>query len=517
MIDPSAAPNTPRPLPRWPGWLMLLPAVLLLLGQLVVPSTRVLIGGFLDGSFRGDREFVGLANYERLASMDSLHFGTPLLLGGLLFVIALIVGAGLGALGGRATGWAATLIRILLGVVLVCYSPVAMLLLSLMENGRPETTPAAHLTVLAIHLPMVVAGSVVIALAAFADGVTSGLRNTLVAAGFGLAAALAWGLQVMEPTLILPQIFDGLPATVTWRGFQTADFATVSAMNTLVLLVLGGLGLGATLLVLLTRTRVELEPAGGEQRSVSVPTILAVVLTGIGLWLVLIMHRDWLISLIAVDPSSVSALGAARVARVIINTWLPTAIATVGQVLVAGLAGAGIGLFQPLGARSRWLLIIFAPWMFTGIVPLMLTYWHDLRLLDLTDLWTSLIPRIWVVGPAVLAFTLLFEAIRHRRQAGGSAGLVRPVIGLVGVITVVLLVVQSQTGAWDFVVGIRPDMHGAHQTMMEMLRTGRPDSYPVASWLAFPIPLLVLLGAAAAVSLVLIGRVRISSGDRDRG
>ncbi|NED57537.1 sugar ABC transporter permease, partial [Micromonospora aurantiaca] len=65
------------------------------------------------------------------------------------------------------------------------------------------------------------------------------------------------------------------------------------------------------------------------------------------------------------------------------------AVVSVGAAFLGAL---GIGGLRPLGRRSEWLLLPFAPWLFVGIGPLSIAGFENVGTLDLINSFGALIP-----------------------------------------------------------------------------------------------------------------------------
>ena len=118
---------------------------------------------------------------------------------------------------------------------------------------------------------------------------------------------------------------------------------------------------------------------------------------------VVVVHRAWLQSFWHQGPGLLSE-------QIAVQTWLPSGQVAAIQVVVAALAGAGIGLCRPLGTASSWLLLPFLPWLFVGEGPLLvahLTATYDPELGAVDSPWY---PPVWVNVALMVLFTLLAGA-----------------------------------------------------------------------------------------------------------
>src|SRR5262249_6202438 len=145
-----------------------------------------------------------------------------------------------------------------------------------------------------------------------------------------------------------------------------------------------------------------------------------VLVTGLGLlpWL------RWLYDGPPVPPADPVDAG-----EVFVNTWGPPILSTVVGVGLALVAAIGIGALRPLGRASEWLLLPFAPWLLVGSGPLIVHTADSLGRSGALNTWLGLVPRTWVVIPALFVLTLLLRGQRARwdrqRASGQPASLAR--------------------------------------------------------------------------------------------
>lgn len=498
-----------RPIPSWPGWLCLAPAVVLLIGQVVVPSMRTFLMSFTEGGPEPVREWVGLDNYLQIQDpMQGLVGG--LLPGVVVMIAALLFALLVGFLGGRSGGAPAVAVRVLLGLLVVCYAPVAMVFGLIALVGIPDSASFSPV-LLAAYLPITAAAAAVVALAIFNSADRQVFGTALAMAIAGGLGALAWSLQTSEIAMMLGARPSESLALQSWRvGFTQFQFGRASAINAILLLLIGLLGVVATVAVL--RAGVRFEFAAETRRTTAGTGVIALVIVAVGVLTVLAVHHRWILGLFRLNPAQAEWLGWSGIATAILNSWVPTGIATLLQVAVALLAGAGIGFFRPIGAGSRWLVLIFAPCMFTGVALLTPVYFQDLSQLDMVSMWITLIPRLWVVGPAIVVFSWLFAAVRrHREQTGSTAAVLPAAGGIIGLTTVILWLVQAQGLTWNWLVAAQAEHRNASVALLQMVAMAM-DTDRTPLWLPLPLPVLAVLAAAAVLSLLVIRNVRIGSG-----
>jgi hypothetical protein len=340
------------------------------------------------------------------------------------------------------------------------------------------------------------------------------------------AVALVGVLAIIAAVGLALQLFT-VPFSLTSGRHRTAtpllaaldariDYYRPTAMETMLLVALGVLGVLATVLVIATRARLEVGPtvrvpATGRITVIGTVMGLVVVVLATGLELV-----PWLMRLgdKPVDPSDRH-----DAAMVFVNTWGPPVLSTVVGVGLALVAAIGIGAVRPFGRASEGLLLPFAPWLLVGSGPLHTYTFDSLARAGAMDSWLGLVPRTWVVIPALFVLTLLLRGQRARwdrlRASGQPASLagnfVLPVLPMVALLAGVTWLVQAQDVLRQIhqesvLTGPVLAWHGAH-------RVGTP-LYWVDLGLALP-PVLavVLVLAAIALQLAYLDRLALRVGE----
>jgi ABC-type sugar transport system permease subunit len=514
------------------GWLLLLPAVGLGIWQVLVPAGRTawlsvfrvdLLGGPVDGQVQ---QYIGLEAYA------GAELGGPVLLGLVVglpaFLAAALVGAAIGGLAATAAEGPRLAVRGVLGVLVVLYAPIGIgLALRLVWR----TGLGLSFLVLVLVLVTLPIGAALVALGVMAaagpDGTGSraGRRFGSVAlvVGLGLVIALALGLQ----TFGLPAAVTGmsresvLPGGLVYeRGFQYFDLSAAAAVSTVLLVILGVLGLLVTVLLLAVGARVELTPpryraradasgpAPGTGTGPTAGGAVAVVLALLVLVAFLVLAREWVAGLFAPLPASLSFDEAMRIG---INTWVPPLLAVLAQVLVGALAGVGIGWLRPAGRRSEWLLLLFAPGLFVTLTPLLIA-----KFMAATEAGTfgerSVLPPLLVSIPLVYLFTFVAAGLRRGwdRDPARRGRVVVTGVAVITVTVVVLWVVQAQSITWNLISATDPDRANGPLTLVRLASALAGDGIP--QQLATPIPLLAVLAAVAAVGISGLDRLRIRVG-----
>ncbi|MGI5272287.1 hypothetical protein ACQEUU_24250 [Nonomuraea sp. CA-218870] len=198
-----------------------------------------------------------------------------------------------------------------------------------------------------------------------------------------------------------------------------------------------------------------------------------------------------------------------------LNTWLPAFAGALVSVGVAYLGALGIGGLRPLGRRSEWLLLPFAPWLFVGPGPLGIANWNTVRGLGLVDTFAALVPPLLVSVPALLVLTLLCKGLAERNTADLLSGVVKPSLPMAGILVVAVTLVNAQDLLWPLLVTQQPDL--ATAPLAQAMAAGRFPGGAADVGLATPlIPMALALAAVVAAQLLYLDRLALSVG-RDTG
>jgi hypothetical protein len=432
-IDTGAQQRPPAgaesPLPRFLGWIMIAPAVLLLLFQFVWPTLDLLYT-----SLTWPRTVGGGPVQSPFSSFNLEALGFALSIAGLpILILATLAPAFAWAASraGLAGRWVA---RAALVLPLAAFAPVGLAALYLWRRldsyREQDLLPNEYATVDSRVVMVATMGAFL-----FAVGVTcylAALRRreprvrtwpALVVVGT-LLAIVATGAAVQHytfPDLVFDSHLGGGsgPTPMSTAGIRIIQLG----LPLIVLPIVALLGVAATVLVVKSRLRMEFDPAmlGADDRR-GRPGLRAVAVAGTAvgvvavLVLVVVQLGPWL--------SALTTGGAELPDRyeprsVFLVTWLfPLATALV-QVVTAALAAFGIAVVRPLGRHSEWLLLLWAPWLLVGNGLLVLP-----RLDPETEGLQPLIayaPPSWVSLPALVVFTLLFRGQAAQwRQARGQ-------------------------------------------------------------------------------------------------
>ncbi|HUR05875.1 MAG TPA: hypothetical protein VM347_25240, partial [Nonomuraea sp.] len=222
----------------------------------------------------------------------------------------------------------------------------------------------------------------------------------------------------------------------------------------------------------------------------------------------LVLTWPWLSALFApVQPGSAAPSGL----RTVVNTWAPALISALVSVGVAYLAALGIGGLRPLGRRSEWLLLAFAPWLFVGIGPLSVADWRTIRSMGLIDSFVALIQPILVSVPALLILTLLCKGLAARTDKDFLSGVVLPSLPMAGILALAVTLVNGQDLTWPLLVAQEPGLATAPVALLTQT-TGYTAAWPDIG-LATPLAVVAvaLIGIVAA-QLLYLDRLAITVG-----
>ncbi|MFJ8829136.1 sugar ABC transporter permease [Micromonospora aurantiaca] len=523
MSQPAApqatAPVPPHTQPYRParaliGLALVVPAVIAWVWSYVLPTFSTVTRSFQADGPRRSGESAGTANYEAaFTSGFAGQVGFAVLLALIPLAVALLAAPLLAVLADRAGRVTRLVTRGVLALPLAAYAPVAVLLgmrAEGIEDGSLVQDLRSPRVFLASATAQVTAGLVV---AVAATLYLSALRRRdpdhrpapamLTVGGLLGLGVLAAALQ----TYAAPAILTGggprgastaTPVfTAVQTTFRTMRFGVGSATSTLLLVLLGLLGLAAVALILATRLRIEFDgwrdgPAVREAESftgrrpllVGLTAAALVVVLGVTAWASL----PWLRNL----SSDAGRLpNGVETSTVFANTWVPPLMSTLVAVTVAALAGFGIGALRPLGRWSELLLVPFAPWLFVGVGPLAIAAFERTRELGQLGLFLGLVPPVWLSVPALFAFTLLFRG-RHARAGGTGRALLLPALPMLAVTALPTWLAHAQSPLWATLVSRGPDSLTA-PALVEMVAArsfGGGGELPLG--LVLPLPMLLL-------------------------
>ncbi|MER6576646.1 sugar ABC transporter permease [Nonomuraea sp. NPDC001023] len=532
---PVPAPPAARPAPSYRalGWLLAVPALLGTLITLVLPTVQTIVLSLHSGGVLQPSRFVGLDNYGKVLGGEefwrALGFTLSLTVGPLL--VAVVVGPLLALALDRGGAPLRRAGLAVLSLAIVTFSPIGVAaawlrgtspdgpgIATLAEGLRdPATAPGTlRLVVVAATFGVVCA----LALTAFLPALRGGTagRATAVVAALVALATVAVGAQAFTIGMALTR---GGPerATQTLAGlqydyaFRMAQFGPGAAVAALTGVLLGVLGIVAVVVAVAARLRVTVLPkrarggafpdspsgragAGGGVVGGVVALVLVVVVGVVCAW-------PWIAGVLAGGDGAASGGLRAQV-----NTWVPAVAGALVSVGVAYLAALGIGGLRPLGARSEWLLLPFAPWLFVGTGPLGVADWQNMRNLRLVDTFFALFPPLLVSVPALLVLTLLCKGLAERNDRDFFGGVLLPSLPMAGVLAGAVTLVNAQDVLWPLLVAQSPELFTV--PVAQMGRLGGLHGVPDAGASTPLLVVAVALAAVVAAQLRYLDRLAVS-------
>ncbi|MEN3304036.1 MAG: hypothetical protein V7603_238, partial [Micromonosporaceae bacterium] len=395
------------------------------------------------------------------------HFGFALSLAVVPLVVALLAApllAWAAHRGGRVARWVT---RGVLALPLAAYAPTALALARLNSLSPEQRGADPATTVRSLYwwgtVGLVVALATTLYLAAVRQRGRRGAWPALaVAAGIAFAAVIAAAVQDFTYSYVSVGGARGgaTPIIDMYQdGFVRASFGTGAAAATVVLAVLCLLGLGATLVIVLSGLRLEFDD--GVEPTVDPGTrVVGMVLAAAVLLIVAFLSIYGLAPLLG----GIFGGGGSRpplpasTATIEVNTWAPSLLTTLVAVTAAVAAAFGIGWLRPLGRHSPWLLLPFGPFLFVGMGPLVLHGFASRQGSGGLDTFLSLAPPAWIAIPALFVMALLFRGQAERadalRRQGRPPALARrfllalPMLGLVFLAT---WVAHAQDLIWPLI------------------------------------------------------------------
>jgi ABC-type sugar transport system permease subunit len=508
------------------GALLVMPALVLLIFSYVLPTVRTVRLSFVEYHGRGQPDTpVGGRNYSAAAHAGLGHaIGNALSLATvpLLVVVVLAPLLALAAhVAGTATRWT---VRTVLAIPMAAFAPAAMAISWVLDHpaGHPPD-PQRAFALATFGLVSAVAVTTYLATLRRRDPGRPTWPATVLVTAVLVLVTLAGAVQ--QQTFSIVSVFgdprQNSPLSLSYRlAAEQFHVGSAAAVSTVLLGILAVLGLGVAALVIVARLRIEVDPGMrpvDERPGWPPQRVLATAATGVLLLLVVVVMViglwPWLHRLgdTTLPPEE-------QFAKLAVNTWLPPMVSAGVAVLVAVLAGVGIGALRPLGRFSELLLLPFAPWLLVGSGPLL---WG--RYIDGGDARfgtpLGLIQPVWVAVPALFVTTLLLrgQVSRWRERPGQDVvrSLLLPVAPMVVLLVGVTWLLQTQDLWWQEIAGSSADhrattfpVRGYESYFAAGLRPGLP---PVG--VILPLVLLIpLFLAAVAAQLGYLDRVAVRTG-----
>lgn len=475
------------------GFLLLLPASLACILNLVIPSVSLLLTSFQRSNpLRGDSQFIGTENYQAFfqspATSEVLGF-TGLVV--LLLVAVIAIMPALFAIGAHETGrLGRTLIRIAISLPLAFYSPVALgLAAQTLLRQREILFDLPQVTVgvlLAFHFG-IVAGALAIFAYLMATAATEedkGLSKIMMPMGVvwmvGFFAAIAVALQAfILPEIVIGGAFQtnllaGYGIDIGLIRFDLGEWAAISTLQLIPLYILGIVTVAvlvATDLCITTRS---------EQHN-----LFSNKGVGIGILVVAGLFIFGAIALWTV-AGVVTAVGgrSPEVAElftpvVVLNTLLPSLFRLfVFQLPLLVLTALAIGALRPLGRWSEALLLLFAPWTYVAGHTLAGAYIQRFIALDLMGTRFATLPPLAMSIPMLIVLTLFYKGRVKDWQASGRfmTNVLLPSLPLIGLFSLAMLVYTGQNYTWQFMMITNSDFFTSPMTAARLLFSALPDA-----------------------------------------
>ncbi|MET7472526.1 sugar ABC transporter permease [Micromonospora sp. NPDC005222] len=539
---PPTAPRS-RPGRTLIGLALVVPAVIAWVWSYVLPTLSTVARSFDNDGPRRPDQAAGASNYESVFASGFVgQVGFAVLLSLIPLAVALLAAPLLAVLADRAGRVARLVTRGVLALPLAAYAPVAVYLGRRTENiesgtytenlQSPRTFLVSALAQVTFGLVVAVAATLYLSALRRRDLDQRPAPAMLAVGGLLGLGVLAVGLQTFTAPYILTGAGPGGDYTATpvfsiaQTSFRTLRLGVGSATSTLLLVLLGLLGLAAVGLILATRLRIEFDgwrdgPAVREAESfagrrpllVGSTVAALVVVVGVTVWASLPWLRNF-----SADTGPLPR--GIETTNVFANTWVPPLLSTLVAVTLAALAGFGIGALRPLGRWSELLLVPFAPWLFVGAGPLAIANFERTMEREQLGLFLALVPPTWLSVPALFAFTLLFRGQHERWRSGGGASrtLLLPALPMLAVTALLTWLAHAQSPLWTTLVGKGPDSLTAPAlvTMIANRAFGGGGELPLG--LILPLPMLILfvvLFAALMIGYVERLAIRVGPGGAD--
>jgi ABC-type sugar transport system permease subunit len=538
VSHPASAHSDRRSVVRLFGLVLLIPAVVLAVITLVIPTVRTISLSFraetlLSGAAsRG----VGFDNYGRVFGdgrfWPSVGFSLSLVLAPI--VLAVVVSPLLAAAFVWAGGWARWAARIVLSLTLVVFSPVALAIAwqrrfrddpgQLADPDLVGNTFRVAVAMMTVGVVLAVGVLIFLPVLRARESRRSMWPALFAVAGVTLLGLLAIGLQLFTVPFMLTRFGPAnqtlTPAGLVFqRGFQNVQAGLGAAVATVLLGMLAVLGVGAVLIVILTRLRVSLVPSAAPRPTNVAAIVVAAVALAAMVVVIVLNALPWLHALSGDTPPIQP--GTQR------RTWGPAVSGALISVGVAYLAALGISGLRPLGRRSEWLLLPFAPWLFVGVAPLSIDFFRSLRDGGGLNTSSALQPPILVSVVALVVLAILCrgqsEQWQRELEAGAPPGdsfvrsVVFPTLPLAGFLAVVAIFLNAQDLLWPLLVAQTPEIATAPLALDILQNAQATRDFSVAATTPLLAVILGFLALAALGVLYLDRMVAATGGPQDDG
>jgi len=483
--------------------LLVIPVAALVLAYVLPTFRTIQLSRIEHFGVLGTSNEVGTANYAELFADGTFAGGLAQLAGPIAVTVLIgsILAPLLAWLLHRSGARVRALSRIVWSLAAITFVPTALTVAWLVDRVVSESDREASVyDWIGLTAGVVLGIGVLVGLAVLRGGAETGTARSgvLTVAGLSAITLAATGIQSFTYGSV-----SGLPPEAPTPVAQIRDelvgrvsAGAAAATSVLLLAILAVLGLGAGFLFLASRTRIDVtrgpaDPAPARPAAAFLGlAVLVIVLAAVGYFLL-----PWLTRL---GEGGVEEEGLWFLIR---RTWGPPLVTTAVALPVAAIGGFAIGALRPFGDASRWLLLLFAPWVFVGSGPLGVA---NLEAIAEEGEWMvigSFPVRAWIAIPLLFLFAALFWGLEDRRRTalreGTDPGEARraffagawPMLVLAAL---VLLLVHAQDQFWQQITW--QDMF-ASGPMTWALENREFEDTGVG--LGFPLPILAAYAVAA--------------------
>ncbi len=417
------------------GLVLILPAFLCCALTQAAPLVQTVLGAFMHrNDLSGEARFIGLENFVELISTGRMLGAAGASLLWVLVRVAAVaivpplLGWAAGVLGPRVRGVSA--VALSAGWTLSVPAALALMTVSALAQLRqrqgldvaPDQWSALMLAVDGVATLVLASGLGLLAYGGLAG--TAGSRRLFgLVWVVGLLAAFASGWQeLVWPLFVTSRGFGGYTLAV-WsydEALRNFELGVAAAINVLVVLPVVLAGVLSVIAIAVMRPALEplpAEPAGNRGLAWAVYGMVGLIVLGAAAALAALIvtgasasaEEDWATRL---------PLG-----NLVLTTVVPPLITVGLQVLVAVPAAFAIGRLRPLGARSLWLLLPFAPFLLLTSGSLVVAELQTLRDLGLWGYWFT-VTDLSLNVPVLVLLALYFHGSPERRPMWLTAGVV---------------------------------------------------------------------------------------------
>ncbi len=382
----------------------ILPALAALVFTLVIPTIRTISFSFRDVRLFNDVGPVGFDNYQRM--FDSSAFGQAvtftllMTLNRVMLVLLPPLVLALGASGLKPGVRKA--VRVMITIPWAVYSPISLgitwLLIinpffgfgsEIFNLANPNMSRWIVLLIDGLSFFGLACGlGLTVYLASLKGSANNeprkGLAKNVLISGLVLfIGTLAVSLQSGDTITFLT---NGGPehSTMTFYGlilnqaFAVMQTGIASAIASPIFVVVAFLGFLTTIIAITSKLRLLQLPKKTDPAPIAKwLKIVSIILMIIVLLFILISIVPYILRIIPLFRAPGEGfferisdmISQTNLWRVLLNTWyMPLLIVLILQLPITYLAALGIGALRPLGKSSEWLLLLFAPWLFTRVL-----------------------------------------------------------------------------------------------------------------------------------------------------